>query len=101
EIFFGPALAAFGLALVLFRFTLGAVDAQSGDGRSDAQEQKEREDESERTCQRRIAPAPAPDTFHASHRTGVDRFVAQETAEFVRQFLRGGETLRRFRFKAF
>ena len=48
----------------------------------------------------RIAPAPAPRAFGARDGTRMDRFVAEETAEFVGQLLRGLVAARRFLFQA-
>src|SRR6185369_14148475 len=47
------------------------------------------EGEAKGSCEGWLAPAPAPEFLRLSDGTSANRFVVQDTAQFIRQFLRG------------
>ncbi len=64
------------------------VDAIDGDGRADRDGEQQNKRRSNEARQRGFAPAPAPEFFRGANGSGLNRFIAQETAEVFRQRLR-------------
>jgi hypothetical protein len=79
----------FGGIQVPLCLTSGAVDAEDRDWRTEDDDEQEDEDEGAECGKRGLSAAPAPDLFGSSHRSRLNRFVIEEAAQFVGEFLRG------------